>query len=64
MPTAHHGEVEIAYETFGDDADPALILLHGLGSSMLVWSEELCQGFVDRGFFARWPARWRRSPAC
>ena len=51
MPTAHHGEVEIAYETFGDDADPALILLHGLGSSMLVWPEELCRGFVDQGFF-------------
>ncbi len=51
MPTAGHGEVEIAYETFGDDADPALILLHGLGSSMLVWPEELCDGFVDRGFF-------------
>ena len=50
MGMAHHGEVEIAYETFGDDADPALILLHGLGSSMLVWPEELCEGFVDRGF--------------
>ena len=51
MGMAHNGEVEIAYETFGDDADPALILLHGLGSSMLVWPEELCEGFVDRGFF-------------
>ena len=51
MGMAQNGEVEIAYETFGDDADPALILLHGLGSSMLVWPEELCEGFVDRGFF-------------
>ena len=48
---AHNGEVEIAFETFGDEGDPALILLHGLGSSMLVWPEELCEGFVDRGFF-------------
>ena len=51
MGMAHNGEVEIAYETLGDDADPALILLHGLGSSMLVWPAELCEGFVDRGFF-------------
>ena len=51
MGMAHNGEVEIAYETLGDEGDPALILLHGLGSSMLVWPEELCEGFVDRGFF-------------
>ena len=51
MGTARNGEIEIAYETFGDAADPALILLHGLGSSMLVWPEDMCEGFVDRGFF-------------
>ena len=51
MGTARNGEIEIAYETFGTDGDPALILLHGLGSSMLVWPEEMCAGFVDRGFF-------------
>ena len=51
MGMAQNGEVEIAYETLGDDADPALILLHGLGSSMLVWPAELCEGFVDRDFF-------------
>ncbi len=51
MGTARNGEVEIAYETFGFDGDPALLLLHGLGSSMLVWHEEMCAGFADRGFF-------------
>ena len=51
MGTARHGEIEIAYETFGTGSDPPLILLHGLGSSMLVWHEEMCAGFVDRGFF-------------
>ncbi len=48
--TAHNDGIEIAYETLGDSSDPALILLHGLGSSLLVWHEELCSGFVDRGF--------------
>ncbi len=50
MSTARHGEIEIAYETFGTEGDPALMLLHGLGSSMLVFPEDLCAGFVDRGF--------------
>ena len=51
MGTARNGEIEIVYETFGSDSDPPLMLLHGLGSSMLVWHEDLCEGFVDRGFF-------------
>ena len=51
MPRVRNGEIEIAYETFGTEGDPALILLHGLGSSMLVWHEDFCAGFVDRGFF-------------
>ncbi len=51
MRTARNGEIEIVYEAFGSDSDPPLILLHGLGSSMLVWHEDLCEGFVDRGFF-------------
>ena len=51
MGTARNGGIEIAYETFGVESDPALILLHGLGSSMLVWHEDMCAGFVDRGFF-------------
>ena len=48
---ARNGAIGVAYETFGTDGDPALMLLHGLGSSMLVWPEEMCAGFVDRGFF-------------
>ena len=51
MTKARNGEVEIACEALGNPADPALLLMHGLGSSMLVWHEELCGGFVDRGFF-------------
>ena len=51
MATARNGQIEIAYETLGSDYDPPVILLHGLGSSMLVWPDELCAGFVDRGFF-------------
>ena len=51
MGTARNGGIEIVYENFGSNLDPPLILLHGLGSSMLVWHEDLCGGFADRGFF-------------
>ena len=42
--------MEIEYETFGLVDDPTLVLISGLGSQMLTWDEELCLGFVDRGF--------------
>jgi pimeloyl-ACP methyl ester carboxylesterase len=42
--------MEIAYETFGDPSDPPLLLVMGLASQMILWDEELCQMFADRGF--------------
>jgi pimeloyl-ACP methyl ester carboxylesterase len=50
MRTDDHN-IELYYETFGFDQDPALLLINGLGSQLLGWSEEFCLGFVDRGFF-------------
>ncbi|WP_109505364.1 alpha/beta fold hydrolase [Nocardioides speluncae] len=34
--------VPLCVETFGDPADPALLLIHGAQASMLWWEEELC----------------------
>jgi pimeloyl-ACP methyl ester carboxylesterase len=45
------GELEIAYETFGDPSDPALLLVMGLGTQMLGWHEEFCEALAARGFF-------------
>ena len=42
--------IEIAYETFGDPGEPALLLVMGLGMQMLGWDEELCELLVARGF--------------
>ncbi|MFL5866944.1 MAG: alpha/beta fold hydrolase [Thermoleophilaceae bacterium] len=42
--------IQIAYETFGDPADPPLLLVMGLASQMILWDEELCGMFVERGF--------------
>lgn len=51
MPRAHNDSIEIEYETFGSHDDPALICIPGLGSQLLSYPVELCQAFVDRGFF-------------
>jgi pimeloyl-ACP methyl ester carboxylesterase len=35
--------VDLCAETFGDPADPAILLIHGAGNSMLSWDEALCE---------------------
>jgi len=40
--TVQANGVDLCVETFGDPADPAILLIHGAGSSMLSWEEELC----------------------
>ena len=42
--------VELAYETFGDPADPTVLLIMGLGVQMLGWDEGFCRMRVERGF--------------
>ncbi len=44
------GDVEICFETFGDPADPALLLIMGLGPQMLGWHEDFCTDLAGRGF--------------
>ena len=42
--------IELEYETHGDPADPALVLVGGLGVQLVWWNPEFLQAFVDRGF--------------
>jgi len=42
--------IRICHELFGDPADPTVLLLHGLGSQMLVWDEAFCHLLADEGF--------------
>lgn len=51
-PDPAHGLIELEYEAFGFADDPTIVLLPGLGNQLLLYPEELCQGFVDRGFHA------------
>jgi pimeloyl-ACP methyl ester carboxylesterase len=51
MPYARNGDVELYYETFGDPSDPALLLVNGLGSQCINFSEPWCEKHVAEGFF-------------
>jgi pimeloyl-ACP methyl ester carboxylesterase len=44
------GGLEICYQTFGDPADEALLLVMGLGGPMTWWDPVFCQKLADRGF--------------
>ncbi len=44
------GDVEIAYDTIGDPADPPLLLVMGLGMQLIHWDRELCELLAGRGF--------------
>jgi pimeloyl-ACP methyl ester carboxylesterase len=48
--TCKVGEIEIAYETFGDPANPAVLLVMGLATQMIAWHEDFCAELASRGF--------------
>ena len=52
MPRARHGDVEIEYESFGDPANEAVLLINGLGSQMTRWPAAFCARLAKRGLFA------------
>lgn len=43
--------VDLCYETFGDRANPPVLLIMGLGTQMLGWDDGFCRRLADRGFF-------------
>jgi pimeloyl-ACP methyl ester carboxylesterase len=43
--------VELCSETFGDLADPPILLVMGIGGSMLWWEEGFCRMLADGGRF-------------
>jgi len=51
VPYALNDDVELYYETFGFGADPALLLVNGLGSQCINYRAEWCERFVAAGFF-------------
>jgi pimeloyl-ACP methyl ester carboxylesterase len=47
----HANGVEVVYDTFGEGSDPALLLIMGLSTQMIVWEDEFCERLAGRGFF-------------
>ena len=41
--------VELCTESFGRPADPAVLLIMGIGGSMLWWEEGFCRLLADGG---------------
>ena len=46
---ATNGTCELHYDTFGDPADPTLLMVNGLGSQCTNYADEWCELFVARG---------------
>ena len=44
------GDIQLCYEVLGEEEDPTVLLVMGLGLSMDWWRDGFCRGLVDRGF--------------
>ena len=47
--TARSGGLDIYYEDMGDPNDPAVLLIMGLGSQLLLWRDGFCEKLVAEG---------------
>jgi pimeloyl-ACP methyl ester carboxylesterase len=50
MPSIASNKIELYYESFGASADPAILLIMGLGAQLTRWNIELCNLLASRGF--------------
>ena len=48
--TARSGELDIHYEDMGDENDPTVLLIMGLGAQLLLWRKGFCERLVSQGF--------------
>jgi pimeloyl-ACP methyl ester carboxylesterase len=51
MPQARANSINLEYETFGDRAHPAMLLVMGLGAQLVFWPEDFCQALADAGYY-------------
>lgn len=43
--------ISICYNTFGNPENPCVLLINGLGSSLLVWHREFCEKIAEKGYY-------------
>ena len=51
------GEIELAYETFGDPAHPPVVLVMGLGTQMIAWPDAFCEDLAQDHYVIRYDNR-------
>jgi pimeloyl-ACP methyl ester carboxylesterase len=49
MPRVPANGIELEYEAFGHDSDPALVLIAGLGAQLIDWPAEFCEKLAAHG---------------
>src|SRR6185295_1186656 len=49
MPTARCNGIEIAYEDMGPKDGRPLVLVMGLGASLIFWEDSFCAALAERG---------------
>lgn len=50
MTIARANGLDIAYDSFGDAADAAVLLISGLGTQMIRWTDGFCAALATRGY--------------
>lgn len=50
MPILRANGLDLAYDSFGDDAYPVVLLIAGLGTQMIRWTDSFCIDLARRGF--------------
>ena len=43
--------IQLNYDSFGSEDDPAILLIMGLGTQMIYWDEEFCRMLAAQGFW-------------
>jgi len=50
MPLVRANGLDIEYETFGRESDPAVLLIMGFATQLTGWPDSLCHGLAAKGF--------------
>lgn len=51
MPQANVNDIQIEYETFGENSSPAVLLIAGLGAQLIYWQKEFCKKLAEHDYF-------------
>lgn len=51
MPQIAANGLQLEYETFGQASKPAILLIMGLGSQMVLWPDAFCQRLAAAGYY-------------